>query len=138
MAITTRAIANIGSPPADPTCPLPGILYIPDPELFPQPWDCVVGTVAGHFAEAQDLRPLDRPFRDLANQGFLCLAFFTRLLTPIAGQTTTGEYPQQTDDFKIGIEFMRSDPGGHSGAEHARDARDRSTDAGCGRRCGGL
>lgn len=112
MAITIRDIANIGSPPADPTCLLPGKLYVPDPELFPQPWDCVVGTQAGHFTTHGDLRGLDRPFRDLANQGFLCLAFYVRLLDPIPTQTTTGKYAQQTDDFKIGVEFMRSDPGG--------------------------
>jgi hypothetical protein len=112
MPITTRDIANIGSPPADPTCLLPGKLYVPDPEVFPGPWDCVVGTVAGHFTVHQNLQPLDRPFRDLAEQGFLCLAFYVRLLDPIPTQTTTGEYPQQTDDFKLGIEFMRSDPGG--------------------------
>lgn len=108
--ITTQNIPNIGSPSDDPTCQLRGILYIPDPNVHPQPWNCVVGTCAGGFKQSASLNPLGQSFTDLANAGFLCLAHFVRLTDPIQTQTTSGRYPQQTNDLAIGIAAMRSNP----------------------------
>lgn len=108
--ISTVSIPNIGSPPDDPSCLLPGILYVPD--VFNG--RCVIGTVADTFTGSADLLPLVEPFTDLANHGYLCLAFYVRLMTPIPTQTTDGKYHQQTDDVKIATRFMRSNPVGYN------------------------
>lgn len=100
-------IPNVGSPADDPSCILPGILYVP---TTPQPWPCVVGTVAGDFTNSNRLQPLTRPMQDLCKAGFLCLLQYVRLLDPIPTQTTSGKWHQQTDDLKIGIRAMRSNP----------------------------
>ena len=105
--MATVAITNVGSPADDPTCILPGTLYLP---TTAQPWPCIVGTVAGGFQSSFNLTPIRSAFLDLSAQGFLCLAMFVRLTDPIPTQTTTGKWHQQTDDLKIGIRAMRSNP----------------------------
>jgi len=109
MAITTHKFANIGSPPGDPNCPLPATMYIPDPVAFPPPWNSFVTLSCMGFTAKNNAPAI--PSQDLANAGYLTLFTTCRLLTPIPHQTTTGRYHQQTDDVKIAINFMRSNPG---------------------------
>ncbi len=126
--ITTLEIANIGFPTEPPdVCPLQAILYIPDPALWPGPYHCMVGTRAGHFEDG-GIRQLDTPFGGkpgvigLAERGFLCLAFQVRLLPggqPPGpdGQVTSGLWPMQQRDMKIGIRYMR--PGAEIESVHS-------------------
>lgn len=112
MPITTVAIPNIGSPPDDPTCPLPATLYVPDTNLFPPPRPCLVGWQAAGF-QSGGSKPATM-LTDFAGVGFMGLMPKTRLMNnPITGQTTDGKYHQQTDDCKIAIRFMHAaNPGG--------------------------
>ncbi len=115
MPVTTRQITNVGFPPGDggtdpgdPACTLPGTLYIPDSTLYPPPWNCVVAVSAMGFTTKNGAP--GTPCMDLANAGFMCLFSTCRLLNPIRGQTTTGKYPQQSNDVKLAIRAMRSNP----------------------------
>jgi hypothetical protein len=107
IGLGTINIPNIGSPPDDPTCMLPGVLFLPS---TPQPWHCVVGTVAGEFRFSYNLHPIYPAFNDLAADGFLCLVHYVRLTVPIPTQTTSGKWPQQTNDLKMGIRALRINP----------------------------
>lgn len=111
MAITTVPISNIGSPADDPTCLLPATLYVPDVNLFPPPRPCMVGWQSAGFQNGGN-KPATM-LTDFANQGFMGLMPKCRLMiNPIPTQTTDGKYHQQTDDCKIAIRYMRSNPGG--------------------------
>jgi hypothetical protein len=113
--ITTRTIPNIGSPPGDPTCILAATLYWESTLVGVRPFPCVVGTRAGGFTDG-GIQQLSKPFGHidigLAAAGFLCLAFQIRLLPggspgqPV-GQTTPGTWHEQTDDMKLGVQYMR-------------------------------
>lgn len=111
--MATVDIPNVGSPPDDPLLLLPGRLYLPDSNVHPPPWHCITGTQSTHWSDAESLHGLNQPFIDLSAAGFLCLGHYVRLVNnPLPGQTTTGKYPQQSNDLKIGIRAMRSNPFG--------------------------
>lgn len=113
--ITSRNIANIGSPADDPTCPIPAILWIPDLIQYPGPHPCVVLTEAPGFSDDVGLQLPSRTAQSFAGVGLLALAFQCRVDGPlqsppragIPGQTTDGGWHQQTDDCKIAIRYMR-------------------------------
>jgi hypothetical protein len=86
-------------------------MYVPDPVVHPQPWHCFVGTVASGFKNFGPQEDVVMKF--LAGAGYLCLFNRTRLISSLApGQTTDGKWHQQTDDMKIAVRYMRSNPGG--------------------------
>ena len=111
MGFTVQHISNIGSPPDDPLLRLPADLYLPDPTVFLPPRPCMVGTVSSGFSHGGiSLYGTIFGTGGLVEQGFMCLACSVRHTNPIPGQTTTGRWHQQTDDLKIGIRAMRSNP----------------------------
>ncbi len=114
MAISTHTIADIGHPTGsnnDPGCPRTATMYVPDPAVHPEPWHCIVATESAFFQNTGN-GPIT-PLTDFANAGFLGLFVHVRLIVDtLAGQTTDGKYPQQTDDMKVAMRYMRTNPGG--------------------------
>jgi hypothetical protein len=97
---------------------LQAILFKPDPILFPGPRPCCVGTHSPGF-QYDALASLTKVFAGLpgneasglAGNGVICLAGNVRGCaangTIAPGQTTTGAWHQQTDDYKQLVRYMR-------------------------------
>ncbi|PYK38112.1 MAG: hypothetical protein DME60_11710, partial [Verrucomicrobia bacterium] len=73
---------------------------------------------------------MDYAIQDLRDAGYLALSIEYRLAPPgsIAGQTSDGRYPDQTNDCKVAVRAARADPrcngkvgavGASAGATHA-------------------
>ncbi len=113
---TTRDIPSMVDP-GDGSV-LPARIFIPDPVAFPPPWPvyCATHSPGFKYDTIDSLArvfagDIDGPSAALVNYGILCVSFNVRgclALGPGAqGQTSSGAWHQQTDDFKAGILMLR-------------------------------
>ena len=116
MALPPRAVAQVTEQygtAADGT-PLHWVVYMPS---TPGPWPVVLVIHGGGFLSGT---PDSSPesvvcAQDLAAAGYLALSIEYRLAPPgmLAGQTSDGRFPQQTDDVKVAVRAARNDPRGN-------------------------
>ena len=104
------------------------VAYTP---TIPGPWPAVLVIHGGGFYSGTPTSSAEQVTcaEDLANAGYLALSIEYRLAPPgsLPGQTSTGQFPQQTDDVQMAVRAARSDPrcngqvgaiGGSAGGSH--------------------
>jgi acetyl esterase/lipase len=83
----------------------------PDRDQFAPPWYCVLAVHGGGFTGGTPGTPIGVAGPDLAAAGFIAFSPEYRLAPPgkIAGQTSLGRYPDQTDDLAVAIDAATKD-----------------------------
>lgn len=93
---------------------LHGYAYIPNPQTYPGLRPSVLCTRTGGYTQG-GAGESNYMLTDLCASGYFCLFVDCRLAKKngrggLPGQTTTGYYPQQTDDLAMGMIYLRAHP----------------------------